>query len=55
MNSVVKVSYVRGCELHKDVQTIPFDFKYGSCGAFNLGTLVALLCVYYNSWNTCWR
>ena len=51
----IEVSKLRGCDLHREVMNIPFDFYYGTCGVFNLGIDVALLCFYYNDWKGCWR
>ena len=51
----IQVSKLRGCDLHREVMNIPFDFYYGTCGVFNLGIDVALLCFYYNDWKGCWR
>ena len=51
----IQVSKLRGCELHREVMNIPFNFYYGTCGVFNLGIDVALLCFYYNDWKGCWR
>ena len=50
----MKIQEIDDCSL-KRLGSLDFDMETGTCGVFNLGIDVALLCFYYNDWKGCWR